>query len=99
MRDLFLKQSHGVVLMYSVSDRGTFLAIPDCVTLLQNIKDSDTTPMVLVGNMRETMVEVSAEVEKALISHTKERICMCKLHMHSRNIGSRYMNKETRIRK
>jgi len=50
MRDMYVKNGHGFVLVYSIIAQSTFNDIPDLHQLIVRVKDTDKVPMVLVGN-------------------------------------------------
>ena len=47
---MYVKNGHGFVLAYSITAQSTFNDITDLYQLINRVKDSDNTPMVLVGN-------------------------------------------------
>jgi len=49
MRDLYVKNAHGVMLVYSINDRNTFNSIHDHHELVLRIKDVNSVPCVVVG--------------------------------------------------
>jgi Ras-related protein Rap-1A len=50
MRDLYMKNGQGFVLVYSITAQSTFNDLPDLREQILRVKDQDTVPMVLVGN-------------------------------------------------
>jgi small GTP-binding protein len=50
MRDLYMKNGQGFVLVYSITAQSTFSDIEELKTQIARVKDSDDVPMVLVGN-------------------------------------------------
>ena len=50
MRDLYMKNGQGFVLVYSIIAQSTFNDIPDLREQILRVKDVDNVPMVLVGN-------------------------------------------------
>ncbi|KAL0488531.1 hypothetical protein AKO1_015767 [Acrasis kona] len=50
IRDKYLREGDGFVLMYSVADRPSYEKIPELVKQIQKVRDSDRVPCVLVGN-------------------------------------------------
>eukprot|EP01097_Dermamoeba_algensis_P004311 TRINITY_DN2844_c0_g1_i3.p1 TRINITY_DN2844_c0_g1~~TRINITY_DN2844_c0_g1_i3.p1 ORF type:complete len:185 (+),score=17.08 TRINITY_DN2844_c0_g1_i3:53-607(+) len=50
MRDLYMKNGQGFVLVYSIIAQSTFNDLPDLRDQILRVKDSDNVPMVLVGN-------------------------------------------------
>jgi len=50
MRDLYMKNGQGFVLVYSIIAQSTFNDLPDMREQILRVKDSETVPMVLVGN-------------------------------------------------
>eukprot|EP01118_Nematostelium_gracile_P011823 TRINITY_DN425_c0_g1_i1.p1 TRINITY_DN425_c0_g1~~TRINITY_DN425_c0_g1_i1.p1 ORF type:complete len:198 (-),score=43.87 TRINITY_DN425_c0_g1_i1:93-656(-) len=50
MRDLYMKNGQGFVLVYSIIAPGTFQDLPDLREQILRVKDKDEVPMILVGN-------------------------------------------------
>ena len=50
MRDLYMKNGQGFVLVYSITAQSTFNDLQDLKEQILRVKDSDEVPMVLVGN-------------------------------------------------
>jgi small GTP-binding protein len=50
MRDLYMKNGQGFVLVYSIIAPSTFNDLPDLREQILRVKDMDDVPMVLVGN-------------------------------------------------
>jgi len=50
MRDLYMKNGQGFVLVYSIIAQSTFNDLPDLREQILRVKDTDDVPMVLVGN-------------------------------------------------
>lgn len=50
MRDLYMKNGQGFVLVYSIVAIGTFNDLVDMREQILRVKDTDDVPMVLVGN-------------------------------------------------
>merc|ERR1711934_501454 len=50
MRDLYMKNGQGFVLVYSIIAQSTFNDLPDLREQILRVKDCDSVPMVLVGN-------------------------------------------------
>jgi len=50
MRDLYMKNGQGFVLVYSIIAQSTFNDLPDMREQILRVKDSENVPMVLVGN-------------------------------------------------
>ena len=50
MRDLYMKNGQGFVLVYSIIANGTFTDIEDMHQQIVRVKDSEDVPMILVGN-------------------------------------------------
>jgi len=50
MRDLYMKNGQGFVLVYSIIAQSTFNDLPDLREQILRVKDKDQVPMVLVGN-------------------------------------------------
>eukprot|EP01088_Endostelium_zonatum_P014744 TRINITY_DN3347_c0_g2_i1.p1 TRINITY_DN3347_c0_g2~~TRINITY_DN3347_c0_g2_i1.p1 ORF type:complete len:188 (-),score=46.37 TRINITY_DN3347_c0_g2_i1:116-679(-) len=50
MRDLYMKNGQGFVLVYSIIAQSTFNDLPELREQILRVKDMDDVPMVLVGN-------------------------------------------------
>jgi len=50
MRDLYMKNGQGFVLVYSIIAQSTFNDLPDMREQILRVKDTDKVPLVLVGN-------------------------------------------------
>lgn len=50
MRDLYMKNGQGFVLVYSITSQSTFNDLHDLREQILRVKDRDDVPMVLVGN-------------------------------------------------
>eukprot|EP00911_Craspedida_sp_UC1_P002823 UC1_evm1s2068 len=50
MRDLYMKNGHGFVLVYSVTARSTFNDLQHLREQILRVKDAEDVPMILVGN-------------------------------------------------
>jgi len=50
MRDLYMKNGQGFVLVYSIIAQSTFNDLPDMKDQILRVKELDRVPMVLVGN-------------------------------------------------
>ena len=50
MRDLYMKNGQGFVLVYSITAQSTFNDLTDLKEQILRVKDSEEVPMVLVGN-------------------------------------------------
>ncbi|XP_014668015.1 PREDICTED: ras-related protein Rap-1b-like [Priapulus caudatus] len=50
MRDLYMKNGQGFVLVYSITAQSTFNDLVDLREQILRVKDTDSVPMVLVGN-------------------------------------------------
>jgi len=50
MRDLYMKNGQGFVLVYSIIAQSPFNDLPDLRDQILRVKDKDEVPMVLVGN-------------------------------------------------
>ena len=50
MRDLYMKNGQGFVLVYSITAQSTFNDLTDLREQILRVKDTDDVPMVLVGN-------------------------------------------------
>jgi len=50
MRDLYMKNGQGFALVFSIIAQSTFNDLPDLRDQILRVKDTETIPMVLVGN-------------------------------------------------
>lgn len=50
MRDLYMKNGQGFVLVYSITAQSTFNDLRDLRDQILRVKDTDDVPMILVGN-------------------------------------------------
>lgn len=50
MRDLYMKNGHGFVLVYSITAQSTFNELTDFREQILRVKDTEDVPMILVGN-------------------------------------------------
>ena len=50
MRDLYMKNGQGFVLVYSITAASTFTDLSDLRQQILRVKDTDSVPLVLVGN-------------------------------------------------
>ncbi|XP_064115973.1 ras-related protein Rap-1b isoform X4 [Macrobrachium rosenbergii] len=50
MRDLYMKNGQGFVLVYSITAQSTFNDLQDLREQILRVKDTDNVPMILVGN-------------------------------------------------
>lgn len=50
MRDLYMKNGQGFVLVYSITSQSTFNDLTELREQILRVKDTDKVPMVLVGN-------------------------------------------------
>lgn len=50
MRDLYMKNGQGFILVYSITAQSTFNDLQDLREQILRVKDTDDVPMVLVGN-------------------------------------------------
>ncbi|KNC47863.1 Ras-like protein Rap-1b [Thecamonas trahens ATCC 50062] len=50
MRDLYMKNGQGFILVYSITAMATFNDLNDIHEQILRVKDAETVPMVLVGN-------------------------------------------------
>lgn len=53
MRDLYIKNSEGFILLYSVTSLGTFNAVVEMKEHFMRVKDCEDVPIVLVGTVRK----------------------------------------------
>lgn len=57
MRDLYMKNGQGFVLVYSITAQSTFNDLQDLREQILRVKDKDDVPMVLVGNKMDLEAE------------------------------------------
>merc|ERR1712020_514258 len=50
MRDLYMKNGNGFVLVYSITTQSSFMDLMELREQILRVKDTDDVPMVLVGN-------------------------------------------------
>eukprot|EP01125_Pyxidicula_operculata_P012872 TRINITY_DN4246_c0_g1_i1.p1 TRINITY_DN4246_c0_g1~~TRINITY_DN4246_c0_g1_i1.p1 ORF type:complete len:191 (-),score=43.53 TRINITY_DN4246_c0_g1_i1:131-703(-) len=50
MRDLYIKNGQGFVLVYSITSRATYNSISEIRDQIVRVKDSEKAPMIIVGN-------------------------------------------------
>jgi len=50
MRDQYIRTGHGFIVVYSITSRSSFNALPDFQDKILEVKDSDGYPMVFLGN-------------------------------------------------
>jgi len=50
MRDLYMKNGMGFLLVYSITSQATFVDLQEIREQILRVKDTDDVPMVLVGN-------------------------------------------------
>lgn len=71
MRDLYMKNGQGFVLVYSITAQSTFNDLQDLREQILRVKDKDDVPMVLVGNKTDLEAErvVGKEQGSTLARH------------------------------
>lgn len=71
MRDLYMKNGQGFVLVYSITAQSTFNDLHDLREQILRVKDKDDVPMVLVGNKCDLEAErvVGKEQGGSLANH------------------------------
>ena len=52
MRDLYMKNGAGFLLVYSITSQGTFSDLQDIREQILRVKDTDDVPMILIGAFR-----------------------------------------------
>src|SRR5699024_3933059 len=50
MRDLYMKNGQGFVLVYSITAQSTFNDLQDLREQMRRVQDTDDVPMIMVGN-------------------------------------------------
>ena len=68
LRDQWIRDGHGFLLIYSVTSKSTFDQIEKFKEHITRAKESESTPMIIVGNKcdRTSEMEVSREQGQAL---------------------------------
>jgi len=68
MRDLYMKNGQGFVLVYSIVSQGTFNELPSLYDQICRVQDKDKFPLVIVGNKADLADQriVTTEQGKAL---------------------------------
>ena len=67
MRDLYMKNGQGFVLVYSITAQSTFNDLQDLREQILRVKDTDDVPMVLVGNKCDLEDEPRQAVQQLFI--------------------------------
>eukprot|EP00033_Pygsuia_biforma_P000192 GCRY01000242.1.p1 GENE.GCRY01000242.1~~GCRY01000242.1.p1 ORF type:complete len:187 (+),score=44.17 GCRY01000242.1:127-687(+) len=70
MRDLYMKNGQGFVLVYSITAQSTFNELTDLRDQILRVKDTDSVPMVLVGN------KCDLESERVVSKDQGEKLAM-----------------------
>ena len=52
MRDLYMKNGAGFLLVYSITSQSTFSDLQDIRELILRVKDTNDVPMILIGAFR-----------------------------------------------
>lgn len=81
MRDLYMKNGQGFVLVYSITAQSTFNDLQDLRDQILRVKDTDDVPMVLVGNKCD--LEEERVVGKDQVSLTRCTVISLTHHQHS----------------
>jgi len=70
MRDLYMKNGQGFVLVYSITSQSSFDDLAELREQILRVKDTDDVPMILVGNKCDLDPErtVSTDTAKSLAS-------------------------------
>jgi len=73
MRDLYMKNGQGFILVYSITSKATFNELNDLREQIVRVKDIEDVPMVIVGNKcdLESERDVSKEQGKAVADKYK----------------------------
>jgi len=50
MRDLYMKKAEGCLLVYSITMKSSFVDVQEIIEQLFRVKDSESVPIILVGN-------------------------------------------------
>eukprot|EP01127_Copromyxa_protea_P000349 TRINITY_DN10285_c0_g1_i1.p1 TRINITY_DN10285_c0_g1~~TRINITY_DN10285_c0_g1_i1.p1 ORF type:complete len:200 (-),score=28.98 TRINITY_DN10285_c0_g1_i1:77-655(-) len=73
MRDLYIKEGEGFLLVFSLVSDGTLTSIERLVEQIQKVKDEEVVPMTLVGNKAD-LVE-KRQVEEAQAKAVANQFC------------------------
>lgn len=76
MRDLYMKNGQGFILVYSITSQATFSDLVELRDQILRVKDTDKVPMVLVGNKCD--LEDERIVSKEQGNHLAEQWGSCK---------------------
>eukprot|EP01115_Flamella_aegyptia_P011895 TRINITY_DN5727_c0_g1_i2.p1 TRINITY_DN5727_c0_g1~~TRINITY_DN5727_c0_g1_i2.p1 ORF type:complete len:134 (-),score=39.52 TRINITY_DN5727_c0_g1_i2:77-478(-) len=78
MRDLYMKNGQGFVLVYSIIAQSTFNDLPDIKEQITRVKDSDEVPVILVGNKCDLTEQrvITSEQGKELANKWKNCLFM-----------------------
>lgn len=111
MRDLYMKNGQGFVLVYSITAQSTFNDLQDLREQILRVKDKDDVPMVLVGNKTDLEAErvVGKEQGQNLARHFNcafmETSAKAKIHVNDvfydlvRQINKKSPKKDEKIKK
>ena len=66
MRDLYMKNGQGFLLVYSIIEQSTFIELHDIREQILRVKDQDHVPMVLAGNKSDLEDERNVGKEQGL---------------------------------
>ena len=67
MRDLYMKNGQGFVLVYSIVSASSFQDLPDIRDNIVRIKDSEEFPHILVANKVCTPVSRTIHIARAIL--------------------------------
>lgn len=65
MRDQWIRNGQGFMVMYAINDRGTFEDLPPLFDRIKMVKETERGPMVLVGNKCDLEQEREVSREEA----------------------------------
>jgi GTPase SAR1 family protein len=79
MRDLYIKNGHGFIVMYSLTNHQTFQDITTMRNVISRVKGSQPTPILLVAN------KLDLECQREVSTEEGKQICKFQVFGLSRN--------------
>jgi small GTP-binding protein len=73
MRDLYIKNGHGFIVMYSLTNHQTFQDITTMRNVISRVKGSQPAPILLVAN------KLDLECQREVSTEEGEKACSCSL--------------------
>ena len=73
MRDLYMKNGAGFLLVYSITSQGTFSDLQDIREQILRVKDTDDVPMILIGSylLNCSLIQQNTIIKKIAYKKTK----------------------------